>query len=181
MSDRLEQAISMARGDVGPKPEVPSAGPPLLDARGVAKAFGAVQALKDASLTLGRGQIVALMGANGAGKSTFVKVLTGALKPDAGHVRIRGVERRVGSPAEARRSGLLPVYQEPSLIPDLSVADNLRLTGTPAEDFRHWVAQLGIDGLRMDDTVGGCPWPRCAFSIWRGLWRRSPMFCCWTR
>ncbi|SMY06175.1 sugar ABC transporter ATP-binding protein [Flavimaricola marinus] len=129
----------------------------LLDAQGVSKKFGAVVALRDASLTIQKGQIVALMGANGAGKSTFVKVLTGALRPDTGHVRIKGEERRVGSPAEARRSGLLPVYQEPSLIPDLSVADNLRLADTPVDDFRHWVAELGIEGLRLDDMIGALP------------------------
>jgi len=129
----------------------------LLDAQGVSKRFGAVVALKDASLTIDRGEIVALMGANGAGKSTFVKILTGALKADTGHVRIRGEERRVGSPAEARRSGLVPVYQEPSLIPDLDVADNLRLGGTPVEAFQHWVAELGIEGLRLDDMIGQLP------------------------
>ena len=93
-------------------------------------------------LQVERGQIVALMGANGAGKSTFVKILTGALKPDAGHVRIKGRDSTVGSPAEARQSGLVPVYQEPSLIPDLDVADNLRPGDTPVEPFRHWVANL---------------------------------------
>jgi ribose transport system ATP-binding protein len=129
----------------------------ILDARGVAKRFGAVVALGDASLQVGRGQIVALMGANGAGKSTFVKILTGALKPDAGHVRIRGLESDVHSPAGARRLGLVPVYQEPSLIPDLTVADNLRLVDTPDEKFRHWVAELGIADLRMDDMVGRLP------------------------
>lgn len=129
----------------------------MLDAKGVSKRFGAVTALSDASLTIANGQIVALMGANGAGKSTFVKILTGALRPDSGHVRIKGEERRVGSPAEARRSGLIPVYQEPALIPDLDVRDNLRLGDTPVEPFRHWVAELGIDGLRLDDLVGALP------------------------
>ncbi|NKB26508.1 MAG: ATP-binding cassette domain-containing protein [Rhodobacteraceae bacterium] len=129
----------------------------LLDAQGVSKRFGAVVALKDASLTIDRGEIVAMMGANGAGKSTFVKILTGALKADTGHVRIRGEERRVGSPAEARRSGLVPVYQEPSLIPDLDVADNLRLGGTPVEAFQHWVTEQGIEGLRLDDMIGQLP------------------------
>lgn len=129
----------------------------LLDATGVAKSFGAVRALTDASLHVRRGQVVALMGANGAGKSTFVKILTGALKPDKGHVLIRGEQARVGSPAQARASGLVPVYQEPSLIPDLDVADNLRLGDTPADDFRHWVNELGIEGLRLTDMIKDLP------------------------
>lgn len=129
----------------------------LLDATGIAKSFGAVRALTDASLRVARGQVVALMGANGAGKSTFVKILTGALRPDAGHVLIRGNTARVGSPAEARRSGLVPVYQEPSLIPDLDVADNLRLGSTPSEPFRHWVSELGIKNLRLDHMIADLP------------------------
>jgi ribose transport system ATP-binding protein len=129
----------------------------ILDARGVAKRFGAVVALRDASLQVNKGQIVALMGANGAGKSTFVKILTGALRPDAGQVRIKGRDSNVSSPAGARRSGLVPVYQEPSLIPDLSVGDNLRLGDTPVDRFRHWVSELGISGLRLDDMIGRLP------------------------
>ncbi len=129
----------------------------LLDATGVAKSFGAVRALTDARLHVSSGEVVALMGANGAGKSTFVKIITGALKPDSGQVLIRGKPARVGSPAEARRSGLVPVYQEPSLIPDLDVADNLRLGNTPVEPFRHWVEALGIDGLRLDDMIAHLP------------------------
>ena len=130
---------------------------PILHAEKVSKRFGAVTALRDASLRVGKGEIVALMGANGAGKSTFVKILTGALKPDGGHVRIKGIDRLAASPAEARRAGLVPVYQEPSLIPDLDVADNLRLCDTPAEPFRHWVDALGIHDLRMDDMIGRLP------------------------
>jgi ABC-type sugar transport system ATPase subunit len=129
----------------------------LLDARNVAKSFGAVRALTDASLTVRRGEVVALMGANGAGKSTFVKILTGAIRPDAGRVTIRGAEARVGSPAEARRSGLVPVYQEPSLIPDLDVADNLRLGDTDAETFQHWTAELGHPELRLDAMIRDLP------------------------
>jgi ribose transport system ATP-binding protein len=129
----------------------------LLDASGVAKSFGAVRALSDASLHVARGEVVALMGANGAGKSTFVKILTGALKPDTGSVLIRGEPARVGSPAQARASGLVPVYQEPSLIPDLDVADNLRLGGTPVEAFRHWVDELGIPKLALGDMIRDLP------------------------
>lgn len=135
----------------------PPATPALLDARGVAKRFGAVVALRDAALQVAEGQIMALMGANGAGKSTFVKILTGALKPDAGHVRIRGRDSVASSPAMARRAGLVSVYQEPSLIPDLSVADNLRLGDTPVEKFRHWVGALGLSGLRQDAMISGLP------------------------
>jgi ribose transport system ATP-binding protein len=130
---------------------------PLLDASGVSKRFGAVVALRDASLRINKGEIVALMGANGAGKSTFVKILTGALKHDTGQLLVRGVARHIRSPSDARRTGLVPVYQEPSLIPDLSVADNLRLGGTAVEPFLHWVAELGIKGLRLDDMIDHLP------------------------
>ncbi|WP_197917371.1 sugar ABC transporter ATP-binding protein [Thiosulfatihalobacter marinus] len=132
-------------------------GTQLLDATGIAKSFGAVRALTEASLHVSEGEIVALMGANGAGKSTFVKIITGALRPDSGTVLIRGREARVGSPAQARRSGLVPVYQEPSLIPDLDVADNLRLTDTPVEPFRRWVEELGIRRLALSDMIGDLP------------------------
>lgn len=129
----------------------------LLDARNVVKSFGAVRALTDASLTVARGEVVALMGANGAGKSTFVKILTGALKPDGGRVTIRGAEARVGSPAEARRSGLVPVYQEPSLIPDLDVSANLKLGDTDPKAFRRWMAELSHDDVRPDAMIRDLP------------------------
>jgi ribose transport system ATP-binding protein len=130
---------------------------PILDASGVAKSFGPVAALKNASLRVGTGEIVALMGANGAGKSTLVKILTGALRRDSGTIRIRERDVSFGSPGAARRAGLVPVYQEPSLIPHLDVADNLRLGGTPFDAFRHWVDQLGITGLRDDDRILDLP------------------------
>lgn len=129
----------------------------LLDASGVTKTFGAVVALRNASLRIDPGEVVALMGANGAGKSTFVKILTGVLRPDSGHVRIRGRDTLVASPAQARRSGLVPVYQEPSLIPDLDVADNLTLGHTPIEPFRHWIGELGLPDLRLDAKIGQLP------------------------
>jgi ribose transport system ATP-binding protein len=136
-------------------PDAPSDA--VLDATGVAKRFGAVQALKNASLQVKAGQVVALMGANGAGKSTFVKILTGVLRPDAGHVKIKGRDSTVANPAGARKWGLVPVYQEPSLIPDLSVADNLRLGDTAMEPFRHWVAELGLPDLSPDAMIRSLP------------------------
>ena len=129
----------------------------ILDAKGVAKRFGAVAALKDASLRVAKGEIVALMGANGAGKSTLVKILTGALSHDTGQILIKGQARRIGSPLAARRAGLVPVYQEPSLIPDLDVADNLRLGDTPVAPFRHWCAELGLPDLSLDAMIGDLP------------------------
>jgi len=130
---------------------------PLLDATGVAKNYGAVAALRNASLSVLPGEIHALMGANGAGKSTLVKILTGAIHADAGRVLIRGETRDIRSPAAARRAGLLPVYQEPSLIPDLDVLSNLRLTGTPVEPFHAWVRELGIPDLDLRDTARDIP------------------------
>ena len=97
------------------------------------------------------------MGANGAGKSTLVKILTGAIRADAGRILIRGEARDVHSPAEARRAGLVSVYQEPSLIPDLDVASNLRLTRTPLEPFREWVRELGVPDLDIRDTARDIP------------------------
>ncbi len=122
----------------------------LLDARGIAKRYGAVIALHDASLAVRAGEVHALMGANGAGKSTLVKVLTGAVRPDAGTIRLRGEQRRVPSPTEARKAGMISVYQEPAIIPDLTVAQNLRLADTPVDPFRAWITELGIERLNLD-------------------------------
>ena len=130
---------------------------PLLDATGVAKNYGAVAALRNASLSVLPGEVHALMGANGAGKSTLVKILTGAIRADAGRILIRGEQLDVRSPAAARRAGLLPVYQEPALIPDLDVLSNLRLTGTPVEPFLAWVRELGIPDLDIRETARNIP------------------------
>jgi len=131
----------------------------LLEATGVVKTYGAVTALRGASLAVRPGEVHALLGANGAGKSTLVKILTGVVRPDEGVITLRGQRREVRSPAEARASGIAPVYQEPSLIPDLDVRDNLRLTGTPVEPFRDWVATLGIPGLDLAANARDLPLP----------------------
>jgi ribose transport system ATP-binding protein len=121
----------------------------LLDATDVAKTYGAVIALRSASLAVNPGEVHALMGANGAGKSTLVKILTGAVRPDRGRIAVRGRERTAHSPAEARRGGVVSVYQEPSLIPDLDIRSNLRLTETPIEAFRHSIDELGFGDLEL--------------------------------
>jgi ribose transport system ATP-binding protein len=129
----------------------------LLEATGITKTYGAVVALKAASLAVRPGEVHALMGANGAGKSTLVKILTGAAHPDAGTIAVRGRERTVHNPAEARRGGIVSVYQEPALIPDLDLRSNLRLTETPVEPFRHWVGELGLEGLDLSSLARRLP------------------------
>jgi len=129
----------------------------LLEASGISKTYGAVVALRDASLRVRPGEVHALMGANGAGKSTLVKILTGAVRPDTGTISVRGHERSVHSPGEARRGGLVSVYQEPALIPDLDIRSNLRLTDTPLEPFRHWLDELGLPNLDLSSTARHVP------------------------
>ena len=129
----------------------------LLEATDVSKTYGAVVALDHASLAVRPGEVHALMGANGAGKSTFVKILTGAVSPDAGRIVVRGRERTSQSPADARRNGLVSVYQEPAVIPDLDIRDNLRLTSTPLEPFRHWLNELGFENLDLSTPARRLP------------------------
>jgi ribose transport system ATP-binding protein len=129
----------------------------LLEATDVSKTYGAVVALRSASLRVQPGEVHALMGANGAGKSTLVKILTGSVHPDAGRILVRGRERTAHSPAEARRTGIVSVYQEPALIPDLDVRSNLRLTETPLEPFRHWLAELGLPRLDLSAMARQVP------------------------
>ena len=128
-----------------------------LEATGVSKTYGAVVALKSASLAVRRGEVHALLGANGAGKSTFVKILSGAVPPDGGRIIVRGREGFARSPADARRHGVLSVYQEPALIPDLDIRANLRLTETPVESFRHWLNELGRGRLDMSQLARDVP------------------------
>ncbi len=129
----------------------------LLEAKDVAKTYGAVVALRSASLAVRPGEVHALMGANGAGKSTLVKILTGAVQPDGGTIAVAGKRWVARSPAEARHGGIISVYQEPALIPDLDIRSNLRLTETPLEPFRHWLAELGLSDLDLSDVARQVP------------------------
>lgn len=100
---------------------------PLLEARGITKRFGHVQALDGADFAASRGEVVALIGDNGAGKSTLVKILSGTLQPDSGDVFMEGKPVRFASPQEAQRHGIETVYQDLALAPDLDAAANLHL------------------------------------------------------
>ncbi len=100
---------------------------PLLEARRISRAFGHVQALDGADLTLYRGEICAVIGDNGAGKSTLVKILSGADRPDSGQILLDGEVVDISSPTVAQHLGISTVYQDLSLAPELSAAENLYL------------------------------------------------------
>jgi ribose transport system ATP-binding protein len=117
---------------------------PILEIRGLAKSYGPVVALRSADVTVRAGEQHGIMGANGAGKSTLVKVLTGVIGPDAGTIAVHGAVQAIRSPAQAWRAGLSTVYQESSLIPDLTLEQNLRLTRIPLAAVRRWLDELGL-------------------------------------
>jgi simple sugar transport system ATP-binding protein len=100
---------------------------PLLEARGVTRRFGHVQALRGAAFTAHAGEVVALIGDNGAGKSTLVKALAGALRPDSGEILLDGRPVHLGDPVAAQRLGIETVYQDLALAHDLDAAANLFL------------------------------------------------------
>jgi simple sugar transport system ATP-binding protein len=100
---------------------------PLLEARKVTKRFGHVRALQGADFTAYAGEVVALIGDNGAGKSSLVKTLSGTMAPDGGEILVDGTPVQLGSPLDARRYGIETVYQDLALAPDLDAAANLHL------------------------------------------------------
>ena len=100
---------------------------PLLEMEGIEKSFPGVRALRGVGLTLRAGEVLALLGENGAGKSTLMKVLGGAVRPEAGTIRIAGEVVGMDSPLAARRAGVALIYQEFNLIPALSARENIFL------------------------------------------------------
>ncbi|HYO51439.1 ATP-binding cassette domain-containing protein, partial [Archangium sp.] len=115
---------------------------PILVARGVHKRFPGVHALAGVDLDVRAGEVHALMGQNGAGKSTLIKILTGVYAHDGGTITFAGKDFRPTSPGDAQRQGISTIYQELSLIPTLTVAENLCLGRAP----RRW---FGIDWRAM--------------------------------
>lgn len=105
--------------------------PPVVELRSISKKFGTVSAVADVSLIVRSGEIHMLVGHNGAGKSTLVKILGGALRPDSGNIFFEGRPVSIRSPADARRIGIAVVAQDFSLVPDLTVAQNIFLGREP--------------------------------------------------
>ena len=104
---------------------------PLFGMTGVSKRYGGVTALDKASLALQAGRIHALLGENGAGKSTLIKIMSGVVQPDEGSLALDGRAVRFPGPAAANQAGIVCIFQELSLIPDLSVADNIFIAAPP--------------------------------------------------
>ncbi|HEY4361335.1 MAG TPA: sugar ABC transporter ATP-binding protein [Bryobacteraceae bacterium] len=99
----------------------------LLRAKGIAKTFSGVRALQAANFELELGEVHALVGENGAGKSTLIKIITGAVPLDAGSLQVAGRDVLQNHPRLAKELGVVAIYQQPSLFPDLSVSENIAL------------------------------------------------------
>jgi ABC-type sugar transport system ATPase subunit len=119
----LERALRAAISEV--------AEPPALALKAICKRFGPVVALDDANLTVRRGEVHALIGQNGAGKSTMINLASGMLQPDVGEIRVAGGAVDLDSTRDALRLGIATVYQELSLLPNLTIAQNLALGREP--------------------------------------------------
>lgn len=101
--------------------------PPRVELRNLSKSFGGVHALKSASLVVDSGSIHALIGENGAGKSTMIKMIAGLESPDSGEILLDGTPVEIRSTSDAMRLGVRTVYQEPELVPELTVTENIFL------------------------------------------------------
>ena len=103
----------------------------LLTLKNVSKRYGGVTALRDVDFDCGRGSIHAILGENGAGKSTLIKIMAGVVQPDEGRMIFEGKAAAFANPAAANRAGIVCIFQELSLMPDLTVADNITLSNPP--------------------------------------------------
>jgi inositol transport system ATP-binding protein len=129
---------------------------PLLEVVGVSKQFAGVRALDDVSLEVRSGEIHGLLGENGAGKSTLLKILSGAHPPSSGHIRFGGTDYRPIDPNDAKHHGIVTIYQELSLIPTLTLAENIFVGRAPKgrlglidwrrmrEEARQIIARVGL-------------------------------------
>ena len=130
---------------------------PLLATDKVAKSYGPVVALREVEFAVRRGEVHALLGANGAGKSTLVKILAGVHPADAGIVHVDGRPMRFHAPVDAMAVGIATVFQDPALIPDLTVRQNLQLSQIEESAFTHWLTWFDLADLDLDALVRDLP------------------------
>jgi ABC-type sugar transport system ATPase subunit len=118
-----------------PQPQSPGSNDVLLEASGITKSFPGVRALDGVNLTVRRGRLNALIGENGAGKSTMMNILAGVFPPDAGTVTLEGQPVSFKNPREAQTAGIAIIFQELNLVPDLSIAENIFIGREPLNRF----------------------------------------------
>jgi ribose transport system ATP-binding protein len=129
----------------------------LLTTTNVAKSYGSVVALRSVDMTVRHGEIHALLGANGAGKSTLVKILAGVQLADTGEVYVNGQPMRFHSPADSISARIATVFQDPALIPDLMIEQNLRLSNIDEAKFQHWLERFDLGHLDLSALVRELP------------------------
>jgi ribose transport system ATP-binding protein len=143
-----------------------SAAAPAIDIANVRKAYGATVALDDVSLSIRAGTVHALLGENGAGKSTIVKVLSGLVTPDQGSIEVFGQRAQLSSPREAHRLGIQTAFQEMTLVRNLTVLDNMLIPEAPVgltgmmsrgkarQAVNAHFRELGLSDIHLDDEIG---------------------------
>jgi simple sugar transport system ATP-binding protein len=136
-----------------PSPAALPAGDVLLEVDGLEKAFGAVRAVRGVSFSVARGEAVAVVGDNGAGKSTVVKMISGALRRDAGAIRWQGRPVDFGSPDDARACGIETMYQDLALIPDVDAAGNIFLGREPMKRLFGLLPVLDRERMRRESAA----------------------------
>ncbi|HKO24183.1 MAG TPA: ATP-binding cassette domain-containing protein, partial [Chloroflexota bacterium] len=127
---------------------------PGIEGIAISKSFGGVHALREASFAAEPGEVHALVGENGAGKSTMIKILSGLLRPDAGRVRVHGKDVVLESPQAALRLGIGTIFQELTLLPYMTVAENLLLGREPRTGAIIRRAALPAAARALLDEVG---------------------------
>lgn len=130
---------------------------PLLLTKDIAKSYGPVVALTSVDFVVRHGEVHALLGANGAGKSTLVKILAGVQLADAGELHVNGKPGYFNTPADAMAAGIATVFQDPALIPDLTIEQNLLLSNIEESKFREWLGWFDLSDLDISSLVRDLP------------------------
>ena len=139
--------------------------PPVLQMRGITKTFGPIRALAGVDLDVRAGEVLAVLGENGAGKSTILKILSGEHAPSSGSINLAGQERTFGSPFEAKAAGIRVIYQEPEILDDVSVAENVFIGSLPRHarfvnhqeivaETQRVIDRLGFESAIQPTTLG---------------------------